>query len=107
MSQVAPQAFNKDDELTALKQQAEVMARQIQQIHERIRQLEPNGKTIVAHVDSEKCTGCGICVSLCPNEAIVIEDAAAVDPARCSGCGACVYQCPMEAIYLVQNEQSA
>jgi len=101
MSQGTPEALTKNNELTVLKQQAEEMAQQTQQIHERIQQLEKGGKTgtMVAKVDSENCTGCGICVDICPAEAISLEnDLAVVDEQTCTACGLCVDECPNEAI---------
>jgi len=52
-----------------------------------------------AKVDSEKCNGCGTCVSECPSEAIsMIDDKAVVDSETCIDCGICVDTCPEEAI---------
>jgi len=59
--------------------------------------LEP----VRASVDQEKCSGCRICNSLCPFNAITfIEDrkVSEVNPALCQGCGTCVAACPAGAI---------
>ena len=46
------------------------------------------------------CVGCGVCVSVCPFEAIEINPlgVAAVDWTRCIGCGKCAKECPREVI---------
>ncbi|MCL6639304.1 MAG: CoB--CoM heterodisulfide reductase iron-sulfur subunit A family protein [Firmicutes bacterium] len=56
-------------------------------------------------VDQEKCSGCGICVPLCPYSAIGREDYAGkprarIDEALCAGCGVCAATCPSAAITL-------
>jgi len=52
-----------------------------------------------AEVDTEKCTGCGLCVDACPVEAIRLDDGVAlVDKEACTECGLCVDECPNEAI---------
>ena len=54
-----------------------------------------------ARVDPEKCTGCGSCVDVCPNEAISLEDdVAKVNEEECTDCGDCVEECPEGAITL-------
>ncbi|MBC7343242.1 MAG: 4Fe-4S binding protein [Clostridia bacterium] len=53
-----------------------------------------------AVVNKEECTGCGICVDSCPEEAITLNDVAEVDPEKCSECGTCVEECPQECIEL-------
>ena len=60
-------------------------------------------------VDSEKCISCGACITLCPVEAITIDEDASVifDKEKCIGstCSACVDACPSRAIRSVkQNE---
>jgi len=51
------------------------------------------------YVDSDKCTGCGVCVSLCPQGAISLQDGVAViDQVLCRKCGDCVEVCPDNAI---------
>lgn len=46
----------------------------------------------------EKCIGCGVCVSVCPFEAIDMVDDKAFITEKCTACGACVEECPVEAI---------
>jgi len=54
-----------------------------------------------ALVDSNLCSGCGICVDSCPVSAIEMMDSVAkVDPEKCTGCGICVDACPVQAISL-------
>lgn len=59
---------------------------------------------IVAVVDENKCSGCGICVSICPYGAISLEKredgtrVSKVDPMLCQGCGTCSAACPSAAI---------
>ncbi len=51
-------------------------------------------------VDTELCNGCGRCVSLCPVEAIVMEEDKAVirDKSRCILCAECYHYCPRNAV---------
>jgi heterodisulfide reductase subunit A len=54
----------------------------------------------IAYVDSEVCSGCGLCVPSCPYEARIMHDwqhIAVVNAALCQGCGACVMVCPNKA----------
>ncbi len=54
-----------------------------------------------AIVDSNICTGCGICVDTCPVQAIeMVDGIAKVNPEVCTGCGICVDACPVQAITL-------
>ena len=49
-------------------------------------------------VNESECVGCGACVSVCPNEAITVDDVAVVDSSKCVDCGACIDECPSGAI---------
>ncbi len=60
---------------------------------------------LISEVDQNKCSGCGICVPLCPYSAIKLREKdeklrAAVDIAQCKGCGVCTSACPSGAIAL-------
>jgi heterodisulfide reductase subunit A len=55
---------------------------------------------MVAYVDEDLCSGCGLCVEACPYEAREMhpwKDLATVNVALCQGCGACVVACPNKA----------
>jgi ferredoxin len=54
-----------------------------------------------AVTDEELCNGCGVCVDMCPMEAIeLVDDVARIDDGKCIGCGVCAYHCPSEAMSL-------
>nr|WP_253276551.1 HgcAB-like fusion protein [Thermococcus sp. EP1] len=56
-------------------------------------------------LDEEKCTGCGICVQVCPGNCYEIERVAMMPQAeRCVQCGACIVQCPFDALYFVSPD---
>ncbi len=48
-----------------------------------------------SQIDKRRCSGCGVCVTLCPFQAIVCDDKgkAEVNVALCKGCGVCVTSC--------------
>jgi heterodisulfide reductase subunit A len=65
----------------------------------------------ISVVDETKCKGCGLCVEVCPYNAIGLEDRktklesmefnarkAVINPASCKGCGSCAATCPVGAI---------
>ncbi|TFF67220.1 CoB--CoM heterodisulfide reductase iron-sulfur subunit A family protein, partial [Candidatus Thorarchaeota archaeon] len=51
-------------------------------------------------VDEDKCAGCRVCVSVCPYNAVTINERgkAQVNPALCKGCGTCTSTCPSGAM---------
>ena len=51
-------------------------------------------------VDKEKCTGCSVCIEICPVNAIRVEGEKAVIAEECVECGVCVNECPNEAVSL-------
>ncbi|MBW2623487.1 MAG: CoB--CoM heterodisulfide reductase iron-sulfur subunit A family protein [Deltaproteobacteria bacterium] len=49
----------------------------------------------VAEINPARCTGCGVCVEVCPYNAIALDEdeKAAVNNALCKGCGTCATAC--------------
>ena len=61
---------------------------------------------LVAIVDADACTACGVCLTACPYDAISMGEtgdrhAAVISPTGCKGCGGCVPLCPENAIDLL------
>lgn len=59
------------------------------------RKLELNSMT--ADIDGDTCSGCMICVGLCPSIAISYDKdkkTAVINPVLCKGCGTCAAACP-------------
>jgi NAD-dependent dihydropyrimidine dehydrogenase PreA subunit len=57
---------------------------------------------MIAAVDRERCMNCGLCVTLCPEQAISMGPnyTVLIDSSQCTGCGSCINECPTEAISL-------
>jgi len=59
-------------------------------------------------IDDEKCTGCNICVPLCPANAIsIINNTAVVDHNKCKECLLCMDECPTNAIYQILEKEDS
>ncbi len=60
----------------------------------------PQGTWSLPHIDVMRCTGCGVCVTLCPTHAVEVRDGLAqiVRAVDCSFCDVCETYCPEEAI---------
>jgi heterodisulfide reductase subunit A2 len=60
------------------------------------------GDGVKAFVDQGKCTSCGVCVRVCPYNAIECDvkakSGAKIIVAACAGCGACSAECRFDAI---------
>jgi ferredoxin len=54
-------------------------------------------------VDTDKCDECGTCISVCPGNALLIDDRLTVSAEKCTSCGMCVKVCPAGAINQSQN----
>jgi len=50
--------------------------------------------------NQDKCTGCGMCVEVCPHNVFELKNgtAAIIDRDLCMECGACAKNCPFDAI---------
>jgi len=61
-------------------------------------QLNPIKK--VVKKDEDKCMDCGECISLCPVNAIKMDEdwTVELDNQKCIGCGFCTTSCPTKAI---------
>jgi NAD-dependent dihydropyrimidine dehydrogenase PreA subunit len=66
-------------------------------------------KRKIIKIDEEKCTGCGLCVPGCAEEAIKIIDGKAklVSEVFCDGLGACIGECPEGALSIEEREADA
>lgn len=51
-------------------------------------------------VRQQACSGCGVCMYYCPEEAISMTEnrAAVIDQDKCSDCGKCIEICPRGTI---------
>ncbi len=59
--------------------------------------------------NNEKCIGCGICVSKCPVDAIILKKEegkkfAVIDMDKCIGCGICKRFCPTKSIEIKRKK---
>ena len=56
-------------------------------------------------VDTDKCTGCGECVDVCPVEVYELQDGKStpVNEEECLGCESCVEVCEQDAITVEEN----
>jgi len=72
----------------------------------KVRHQLPSELGNVAFVNKARCTGCGICESVCNVNAVQLSPdkeyegkrRATVNPKACVGCGACVSACPTSAL---------
>ena len=57
---------------------------------------------VTLKLDENKCTGCGMCLEVCPHRVFKMNGRSAIlrDRDACMECGACRKNCPAEAIYV-------
>jgi Pyruvate/2-oxoacid:ferredoxin oxidoreductase delta subunit len=70
-------------------------------------------KRALASIDTIGCTGCSVCVSVCPSNCITIIESdlnftgiARVNKELCNGCFFCAIDCPWETIAMVNPDGS-
>ena len=95
------------EELDVLKAQARSLEEELAALNERMAQFgqRETAPRLVAVVDADRCTGCGLCAQTCPTNAISVNAVAVVDVGLCTACGQCVVECPQEAIALRKAPQ--
>jgi ferredoxin len=49
-------------------------------------------------IDKDKCCHCGLCVGVCPPDAIWLREVVIEVNEACTDCGLCVRGCPVGAI---------
>jgi len=56
--------------------------------------------TVSLTIDAERCTGCLMCISVCPHNVFATEGRKVriADRDACMECGACASNCPVDAI---------
>jgi len=98
-----PSRNESDQELQGLQAQTGATEQELRATNEKNAQVQVGGhrpSSLVAVVDSARCTGCGACEAICPMGAIAVDATASIETSRCAGCGLCVDECPQEAITL-------
>ncbi len=64
--------------------------------------MPPAARKRFAVVDDDTCDACGLCMPLCPPEAIhMTRRGLVVDAATCTGCEKCIAPCPVHALKMV------
>ncbi|MFC1970433.1 ferredoxin family protein [Chloroflexota bacterium] len=60
------------------------------------------GSSVISRIDLDLCTGCGICVDMCPTDVLRIDEATQKPVARyienCMTCYNCERECPTGCI---------
>jgi formate hydrogenlyase subunit 6/NADH:ubiquinone oxidoreductase subunit I len=57
------------------------------------------GGDFMPWINQADCTGCGVCVEVCPVDSITLENAVAdIDMVTCIHCGLCHDACPVDAV---------
>ena len=58
-------------------------------------------KNTIEKIEKNYCSGCGLCVNICPKQAILMKEdeegflSPTIDKSKCINCGMCYYKCPI------------
>jgi len=60
-------------------------------------------------IDTDKCSGCGECVDICPSDVFELQDkiSVAINAEECVGCESCVEVCERRAITVNETASAA
>lgn len=58
----------------------------------------------MVRIDSERCTGCGLCVKDCIRQVLSVRDGKAQAAGECILCGHCVALCPQNAVSIPEYD---
>jgi NAD-dependent dihydropyrimidine dehydrogenase PreA subunit len=56
------------------------------------------------NIDLEKCTGCGLCVKICPMKNLKKREGIIIHKKRCTMCYRCVNNCPSQALTILGKQ---
>ena len=59
----------------------------------------------MVYCEESTCDECGTCVSVCPENALVLAASLIIDQEKCTSCGNCMDVCPFAALSLIHKEQ--
>jgi heterodisulfide reductase subunit A len=97
-------------DIPAAVAQGQAAAGRIQAILTPGRRLQAD--PVIVHADEAKCSGCGLCIDLCPYGALSRKEDSgligliSVEPLICRGCGTCVPACPSAALIITHFSDS-
>lgn len=62
-------------------------------------------RRFIASNERDRCVACGVCMNVCPRDAISISHGsyAVVDESKCIGCGLCEKACPAGVMHKVER----